>query len=347
MMADNILSNSTELGAALRIENGALRDLGDRISVLGVELKKLSQQVSTPSLSHGLESRLRAEELILLQKVAISLELNQPLLLRGLAISEHLPALRFLCDASGRELIYADARNHLVLREIKRAVERGALLALEPIEALASPLAGAAVAVLQEVLQAVESGKQSCGGGLKIDKNFRLLAASHAPPLATSPQLRELFSCFTYAHIGEAQNAESEDIALEGRLPGMVRRAARRLEEGLPRVDLLRGQAIEKLAAWPEVDRKIRQFINAVAEMIKHGQLRSGHQEEISVVRHYPRVIKFMWRFYDGDLGRTARRALRHVLYGHFDCAQDRACLHEMLRHVAADSKAVSQRIAL
>jgi hypothetical protein len=108
-----------------------------------------------------------------------------------------------------------------------------------------------------------------------------------------------------------------------------------------------KGMEIEKQPAWPQVERKIRQFIEAVAAMAQRGVLKEQAGFTPSVATDYPSVMKFMWSSFDGDLGLTAQRALRHALFGYFDSPKDRLRLEELLRYVTPDSPAASKRILL
>ena len=60
-----------------------LKDLGDSVSFLGVELTKGSGGPLTPDAERFEKEVLTAWDLKLMQKLAVGLELNQPMLLEG------------------------------------------------------------------------------------------------------------------------------------------------------------------------------------------------------------------------------------------------------------------------
>ena len=318
-----------------------LSDLGDRISIMGVELKKLAEGASVPALPYGISTRLGRAELTLLQKVAVSIELDEPLLLRGLRIRDYLPPLRILCESTGRKLMYVDAANSLSLRDLPKAlVERKCLVAIDQIESLCMP---AAQTYHHMVNQSLES-KQLLGKVNHSSNEFRLIAGLTSPPPGAAPELRKLLSSFVYSVDIEPMRPQA--VRSEDRLRTDFWRA---IAEPLQshQAEISQGLRIEQLQQWPEVDRKVRQFIEAVAAMITRGQLSGGRGCEICLTRHYPRVTRFIWRFYDGDLAATAQRALRHALYGYFDAPNERACLDELLRYVTPDSRTKEIRLTL
>jgi len=320
---------------------GQLTDLGNRISVMGVELRKLADGISVPALPYGISARLGKAELTLLQKVAVSIELDEALLLRGVRIRDYLPALRILCDATGRKLVYVDAASSLSLRDLPKVlVERKCLLAIDQIEDLGLPRAQASCRALTQVLDSKCLPGEARPGADQV----RVIASLTSPPLSATRELRELLSSFVYSVDIEPmrpQAARSEDRSRSA----FWRAIAEPLES--QEAEISQGLQIEKLPQWPEVDRKVRQFIEAVAAMMSRGQLKDSQGCEISIARHYPRVTRFIWRFYDGDLALTAQRALRHALYGYFEAPGERACLNELLRYVTPDSRTKEIRLTL
>lgn len=325
-----------------------IRDLGKSLDVMGVQLKKICSDALVPQLELGIVSRLSPGELSLLQKVAVSIELRQPLLFTDLQLSSFLPLLRFLCQSSGRDLVYLDANNTASLRGASDTLGGPTLLAIESIDSLC------------ELPETAEAERLKTLIGLKQDRLLGTLADDIAL-IATARKdgvhrfdidmqaRRALLSSFVYTQIQEP--AEDYRVGIMEVFSVTFQKSLRNAltfhDSEIRAVSLPLGVSIEQLPDWPTVDTHIRKILQEVSALIARGKLAPIDQVTISTVSHYPRIVGFLWHFFDGDLARTARRALTHTLCAHFAEPQQQAMVKELIGYVLAGGETANRRITL
>ena len=367
---DTMVDSSIEI---LRPQRQPIEIKADSVAYLGVELPRGNGGPLTPDLGRFARNVITVEDLLLMQRVAIAWDLNQPILLEGGSGIGKTETIERMCAQLNRECFYAnchdfDAETIIGSPNVKdgtqtgfgwvdgivlQAVRRGGILFLDEYNFIRGDTRGR----LHEVLDAFLRGKRELiliennGEVVRVHPDFRLIAAQNQPGGGYGD--REVldpaqFSRFVYIKL---MNELPKDLRL-ARALGAIGRG------GLPDVsdDQYLGNFapldLSKLREIDGLDVLITQFVEFsqdIEDLVQERTVAADQPQPIyfSFQRDFNRVLQFVARYYDSDLNSTFRRALRYYYVNRFESELDREKIEEHIAKIEFFPRANSSRISV
>lgn len=344
----------------------------DTVSFLGVELQKGSGGDNVPKIIRFKQNVLTEFDLKLMQKIAVALELNQPILIEsgsGLGKSE---TVERMCALLNRECYYANCHDFepdvlmgsKTTREdtksgfgwkdgiVIQAIRNGGVLFLDEYNFMRGETRGR----LHEILDAILRGKdevvliENDGERVRVHPNFRIVASQNPPGGEFSDrEILDPAQLSRYVYMKEMSDMTRE--LKTARLMGALRQEAANLSEEMY---LRNDKSIsrEDLFLLPKIDLVLTQFIefeDGLSKLIREGDLGADQPQPIflSFQRDANRVIQFLTRFYNGDLEATMKRALGYYYANKFESEVERAKVNELIEYTVDLSEHRTRRVPL
>jgi hypothetical protein len=345
----------------------------DTVSFLGVEIERREGGVNTPRLERFEGNVLREFDLKLMQKIAVALELNQPVLIEsgsGLGKSE---TVERMCALANWECYYANCNDFDVdaliggktVREdtvsgfgwkdgvVLQAIRNGGVLFLDEYNFMRGETRGR----LHEILDSILRGKdhivltENDGERVPVHPDFRLVGAQN-PPGGMYRDREYLdpaqFSRFIYLKEPSEMPAELK----EARALGAFNLAK---EVSISDRDFLGDtQAVsrEELSEHPDLKHYLTQYLEferGLEKLVYNGTIGAEQPQPIyfAFQRDFNRVIDFMSKFYDGDLEGSLKKALYFYYENRFESQSDRDKVRQLVNTIAAPEPPDSKRQVL
>ncbi|MFA6416318.1 MAG: AAA family ATPase [Candidatus Paceibacterota bacterium] len=349
-----------------------VKEGGESVSFLGVEVTKGQGGERVPSSERFSTDVLTDFDFRLMRDIAVTLRLNQPVLIEGGSGIGKSRTIDRMCSQLDRESYYAnchdfdadvligkmttaeDAKSGFGWRDgvVINAIRHGGVLFLDEYNFMK----GETRAALHEVIDAILQGKDEItlvdnhGERVPVHPDFRIIAAQNPPGGKHGD--REV--------LDPAQYTRFSHVKLPEDLPKEVKRA-RALgflgkdnkitigdEEYLFSGDLSL-EALKEIPGIEELVDKYIEFTETVEAMAEKGELGADQSQPpyFSFQRDYDRVINFVQSFYRGDINDTFQKALRYYYANRFESDSDRAKVEEMIAHIKYVAPANSRRRTL
>lgn len=347
-----------------------LKDLGDSVSFLGVELSKGSGGPLTPDAERFKKEVLTAWDLKLMQKLAVGLELNQPLLLEGGSGIGKSSTVDRMCGYLNREVYYANCAEYdidtligskTIGKEgsvewrdglVSQWLRKGGVLFLDEYNFMRGEVRGRLHEVLDSVLRGTGQVNltENYSEVIKVHPDCRLIAAQNEPgndqidrQVLDPPQLTR------FVYIKEVEDLPKE-VKLARALGVIGEDNIIALAPGEYLTPSLAKTALKDLPGIKDLITRYVEFAESIEQMIKERQVGSKQPQPVycSSTRDQDRVFKFVERFYDGDSNGTFQKALRFYYQNKFSSESDREQIENLIKIVETDLSALpSKRKAL
>ena len=349
-------------------------EFDDSVTFLGVPVTKGEGGQRTPPRERFRHNVITAYDLALMQKIAVCLDLNQPLLIEGGSGLGKSETAERMCAFLDRECYYANCHDltpdvligtMTVSPETKtgfgwidgiviKAIRNGGVLFLDEYNFMSGETRGR----LHEILDAVLRGKdeiiliENGGEPIEVHPNFRLVAAQNPPGEAYLD--REI--------LDPAQFSRFVIVKEPNEVPPALKRARAlgalgfETDYNIQGCDLIRVSnplSIKDVQRLPGVEGlmldQYLSFESAIYSYIESGVLGSEQTQQIysSFQREYNRVLAFTKRYYDGDLCSTLKRALSFYFVNKFESGRDRQKVAEQISLIAPPKMSDSRRVAV
>ena len=345
-------------GVRLPVSPG-LTDLGDRVSFMGVEVSKGKGGPLTPDVTRFAADVLTSWDLKLMQKLAVGLELNQPMLLEGGSGIGKSSTVDRMCGYLSREVYYANCAEYdldtligskTIGRDgsvewrdgiVTQWLRNGGVLFLDEYNFMRGEVRGRLHEVLDSVLRGTGtvSLTENYGEQIKVNPECRLIAAQNEPgndqsdrQVLDAPQLTR----FVYIK-------EVEDLPKEVKLSRALGAIGEDNVVSLSPQEYLRTSSsktpLREIPGIKDLITRYVEFAASIEELVKTRQLGKGQPQPVyfSSSRDQKRVFEFVERFYDGDSNSTFQKALRYYYQNRFSSETDREKVENLIKLVETD----------
>ena len=336
-----------------------LEDLGDRISFMGVEVAKGKGGPLTPDAKRFEKDVVTEWDLKLMQKLAVGLELNQPILLEGGSGIGKSSTVDRMCGYLQREVYYANCAEYdldtligsktigkdgsVEWRDgiVTQWLRNGGVLFLDEYNFMRGEVRGRLHEILDSVLRGTGtvSLTENYGERITVHPDCRLIAAQNEPgndqsdrEILDAPQLtrfvyiKEVEDLPKAVKLARALGAIGEDNVVTIK-PGEYLRTAK---EPTPR---------KEIPGIKDLITRYVEFADSVEQLVKTRQAGKGQPQPVyfSSSRDQKRVFEFVERFYDGDPNATFQKALRYYYKNKFASETDREKVENLIKLVETD----------
>jgi MoxR-like ATPase len=347
---------STE--ARLPVSPG-VQDLSDRISFMGVEVPKGKGGPLAPDPSRFEKDVVTEWDLKLMQKLAVGLELNQPILLEGGSGIGKSSTVDRMCGYLNREVYYANCAEYDIdtligsktigkdgsveWRDgiVTQWLRNGGVLFLDEYNFMRGEVRGRLHEVLDSVLRGTGqvSLTENYGERIKVHPECRLIAAQNEPgndqsdrQVLDEPQLTR----FVYIK-------EVEDLPREVKLARALGAIGEDNVVTLSPDEYLRTSkdptALRDIPGIRDLITRYVEFAVSIEQLVKTRQAGKGQPQPVyfSSERDRKRVYGFVEKFYDGDLNGTFQKALRYYYKNKFASDTDQEKVENLIKLVETD----------
>ena len=333
-----------------------------RVDFFGVKLDRGEGGLNVPQPERFKENVITDFDRLLMQKIAISIALNQPLLIEGGSGIGKSEIAEWVCSLLDRECYYANCHDFtadvliggMTVKEDSKsgfgwvdgividAIRKGGVLFLDEYNFMNGEARGRLHEILDTVLRGNDSIilVENSGEIVPVHPNFRLIAAQNPPG--------DVFLDRTV--LDPAQITRFIYVREPSEMPLALKRAralalvGEHYSQALPVAEVFRlgnqALSIEQLAALPGaielICDKFLDFHKAIDAIVRNGGLAENQAQPLyfAFQRDFDRVVNFICRFYDGDLNSSMRAALVHYFVNRFESRQDRDKVIELISHV-------------
>ncbi len=343
-----------------------LKDLGGSVSFLGVELSKGSGGPLTPDAQRFEKDVLTAWDLKLMQKLAVGLELNQPLLLEGGSGIGKSSTVDRMCGYLNREVYYANCAEYDIdtligsktigkdgsveWRDglVSQWLRKGGVLFLDEYNFMRGEVRGRLHEVLDSVLRSTGQVNltENYSEVIKVHPDCRLIAAQNEPgndqsdrQVLDAPQLTR----FVYIK-------EVEDLPKEVKLARALGAIGEDNVIALAPEEYLTTSsaktALKDLPGIRDLITRYVEFADSIEQLIKERAIGSKQPQPVycSSSRDQARVFNFVEKFYDGDSNGTFQKALRYYYQNKFSSENDREQVGNLIKLVETDLSALPSK---
>ncbi len=352
-----------------------LEETESSVSYLGVEVQKGKGGPLVPSLSRFENDVLTPFDLKLMQKVAVALEMNEPILIEGGSGIGKTRGVERLCAQTNKQCFYANchdfeidiligAKTSVSLEEsptgfgwrdgvVMKAIREGGVLILDEYNFMRDETRGR----MHEVLDAVLSGKERISlvendsEVVEVHPDFRIIALTNEP--GGEYEGRDTLDKAQYTRF--INMSEPNDLPEEVKLARTLGSIGVENDWSIDSADYIHsGEALiqKDLRNIPNMENLLRQFIEfhkTVEGLVKERALAEDQAQPIffAYQRDLNRFLKFFCNFYRGDIRETAQSGLEYLYRGRFRSETDRAQIDELIRHMGIFSDEDPNRIPL
>ena len=360
---DRLLGRGRDVEAVEAFQTTVFRDVegleqtADAVSFMGVALPKGEGGDNVPRLERFKRNVLTEFDLRLMQKIAVAFELNQPILIEsgsGLGKSE---TVERMCALLNRECYYANCHDFepdvligskTVKEDTKsgfgwkdgivvQAIRNGGVLFLDEYNFMRGETRGR----LHEVLDAILRGKdeivliENDGERVKVHPNFRIVASQNPPGGIFSD--REVldpaqFSRFVYMK----EMSEMSDEVKAARIFGALGLASQGVSAEGDYYKVNRDMRFEDLKRIPGIDLILFQYLEfqkGLEKLVEGNSIGDDQPQPVffSFQRDLDRVLRFVVRFFDGDLESTMKKGLAFYFENKFESQLDRKKVRDLI----------------
>jgi MoxR-like ATPase len=298
-------------------------------------------------------------DLKLMQKLAVGLELNQPILLEGGSGIGKSSTVDRMCGYLQREVYYANCAEYDIdtligsktigkdgsveWRDgiVTQWLRNGGVLFLDEYNFMRGEVRGRLHEVLDSVLRGTGqvSLTENYGERIKVHPECRLIAAQNEPgndqsdrQVLDEPQLTR----FVYIK-------EVEDLPKEVKLARALGAIGEDNVVTLSPDEYLRTSkdptALRDIPGRRDLITRYVEFADSIEQLVKTRQAGKGQPQPVyfSSERDRKRVFEFVEKFYDGDLNGTFQKALRYYYKNKFASETDREKVENLIKLVETD----------
>ena len=336
-----------------------LEDLGDRVSFMGVEVTKGKGGPLTPDAKRFEKDVVTEWDLKLMQKLAVGLELNQPILLEGGSGIGKSSTVDRMCGYLNREVYYANCAEYdldtligsktigkdgsVEWRDgiVTQWLRNGGVLFLDEYNFMRGEVRGRLHEILDSVLRGTGqvSLTENYGERITVHPDCRLIAAQNepgndqsdrqvldAPQLTRFVYLKEVEDLPKEVKLARALGAIGEDNVVTIKPEEYLRTA----NEPTPLKDI---PGIKDL-----IPRYV-EFADSIEQLVETRQAGKGQPQPVyfSSSRDQKRVVEFVEKFFDGDPNGTFQKALRFYYKNKFSSETDREKIEHLIKLVEMD----------
>ena len=336
-----------------------LADLGDRISFMGVEVAKGRGGPLTPDAKRFEKDVVTEWDLKLMQKLAVGLELNQPILLEGGSGIGKSSTVDRMCGYLQRDVYYANCAEYdldtligsktigkdgsVEWRDglVTQWLRNGGTLFLDEYNFMRGEVRGRLHEVLDSVLRGTGtvSLTENYGEQIKVHPDCRLIAAQNEPgndqsdrQILDAPQLtrfvyiKEVEDLPKEVKLARALGAIGEDNVVTVKPEDYLRTA----REPTP---------LRDIPGIKDLITRYVEFADSIEQLVKTRQAGKGQPQPVyfSSSRDQKRVFEFVERFFDGDPNGTFQKALRFYYKNKFSSDTDREKIEHLIKLVETD----------
>jgi MoxR-like ATPase len=294
-----------------------------------------------------------------MQKLAVGLELNQPILLEGGSGIGKSSTVDRMCGYLQREVYYANCAEYdldtligskTIGKEgsvewrdgiVTQWLRNGGVLFLDEYNFMRGEVRGRLHEVLDSVLRGTGtvSLTENYGERITVHPDCRLVAAQNepgndqsdrqvldAPQLTRFVYLKEVEDLPKSVKLARALGAIGEDNVVTIKPEEYLRTSSERTPlKDIPGIKDLISRYVE--------------FADSVEELVRTRQAGKGQPQPVyfSSSRDQKRVFEFVERFYDGDSNGTFQKALRYYYQNKFSSETDREKVENLIKLVETD----------
>jgi MoxR-like ATPase len=343
-----------------------LTDLGDRVSFMGVEVAKGKGGPLTPDAKRFEKDVVTEWDVKLMQKLAVGLELNQPILLEGGSGIGKSSTVDRMCGYLQRDVYYANCAEYDIdtligsktigkdgsveWRDgiVTKWLRDGGVLFLDEYNFMRGEVRGRLHEVLDSVLRGTGavSLTENYGEQIKVHPDCRLIAAQNEPgndqsdrQVLDAPQLTR----FVYIK-------EVEDLPKEVKLSRALGAIGEDNVVTLKPEDYLRTAReptpLRDIPGIKDLISRYVEFADSIEQLVKTRQAGKGQPQPVyfSSSRDQKRVFEFVEKFFDGDSNGTFQKALRHYYKNKFASDTDREKVEHLIKLVETDLSALPSK---
>ena len=336
-----------------------LEDLGGSVSFMGVEVGKGRGGPLTPDAKRFNSDVITDWDLKLMQKLAVGLELNQPVLLEGGRGIGKSSTVDRMCGYLQKEVYYANCAEYdldtligsktigkdgsVEWRDglVTQWLRNGGVLFLDEYNFMRGEVRGRLHEVLDSVLRGTGqvSLTENYSEQIKVHPDCRLIAAQNEPgndqsdrQVLDAPQLTR----FVYIK-------EVEDLPKEVKLSRALGAIGEDNVVTLKPEDYLRTSnertALKDIPGIKDLITRYVEFADSIEQLVKTRQLGKSQPQPVyfSSSRDQKRVFQFVEKFFDGDSNGTFKKALRYYYKNKFSSETDREKVENLISLVETD----------
>jgi MoxR-like ATPase len=343
-----------------------LQDLGDRISFLGVEVLKGKGGSLCPDAKRFERDVVTEWDLKLMQKLAVGLELNQPILLEGGSGIGKSSTVDRMCGYLQREVYYANCAEYdvdtligskTIGRDgsvewqdgiVTQWLRNGGVLFLDEYNFMRGEVRGR----LHEILDCVLRGTgqvsltEYYGERIQVHPDCRLIAAQNEPGNEQSDrQVLDAPQLTRFVYIKEV-----EDLPKEVKLARALGAIGEDNVVNVSPEEYLRTSKdrtpLKEIPGIRDLIPRYVEFAESVEELVVTRQAGKGQPQPVyfSSSRDQKRVFEFVEKFYDGDPNGTFQKALRYYYKNKFSSDTDREKVENLIKLVETDLSALPSK---
>ena len=337
---------------------------------MGVEVSKGKGGERAPDSKRFEKDVVTEWDLKLMQKLAVGLELNQPILLEGGSGIGKSSTVDRMCGYLQREVYYANCAEYdldtligsktigkdgsVEWRDgiVTQWLRNGGVLFLDEYNFMRGEVRGRLHEILDSVLRGTGqvSLTENYGERITVHPDCRLVAAQNepgndqsdrqvldAPQLTRFVYLKEVEDLPKAVKLARALGAIGEDNVVTIKPEEYLRTAQDRTP-------------LKEIPGIKDLISRYVEFADSVEELVRTRQAGKGQPQPVyfSSSRDQKRVFEFVERFYDGDSNGTFQKALRYYYQNKFSSETDREKVENLIKLVETDlSRLPSKRKGL
>ncbi|HPL77345.1 MAG TPA: AAA family ATPase, partial [Paludibacteraceae bacterium] len=342
------------------------------VSILGVKLPKGLGGNETPNKKRfaDIERSLTNEDLRLMQKIALAIKLNQPILIEEYSGSGKTTKVEHICALTENPMFYANCHDFdtdvligkMTTNEktksgfgwqdgiVMKAVRNGGILFLDEYNFMR----GETRARMHEILDALLRGKEKIsliennGELVEVNPNLRIVAAQNPPGGEFGN--REVLDPAQYTRFiqikGPSRMSKETKLARTLGFLGKDNAITISKEDYLLAEARLTPEQLAEIDGIEEIFEKFVEFEEGVVEMVAKRKAGADQSQPIyfAFQRDIERVRQFVQMFFNGDINETFQKALKYYYVERFESETDRLKIEEMIKKVAYMPKQESKR---
>jgi len=310
----------------------------DAIRYLGVELKKGQGGEHTPRIERFEDDVVTNYDLELMQRIAVGLSLNQPVLVEGGSGIGKSQTVDRMCAEVNRESYYAnchdydadtligapthkeDTKSGFGWKDgvIIQAARKGGILFLDEYNFMRGDTRGR----LHEVLDSILRGKgeisltENNNETVKVHPDFRIVAAQNPPGGEYGDrEVLDPAQIDRFVYIKEPMKLSSEvrTARLLGRI-GKDNKITIPKESYITQGEFLSAEEVANIPGIEDLMKKYVEVSEALEREVENRTIARGASQPVifGTPRDDKRIFEFIQHFYHGDISKTFQDALRY-----------------------------------
>ena len=301
-----------------------------------------------------------------MQKLAVGLELNQPLLLEGGSGIGKSSTVDRMCGYLNREVYYANCAEYdidtligskTIGRDgsvewrdglVSQWLRKGGVLFLDEYNFMRGEVRGRLHEVLDSVLRGTGRVNltENYSEVINVHPDCRLIAAQNEPGNDQSDrQVLDAPQLTRFVYIKEVEDLPKE-VKLARALGAIGEDNVIALAPGEYLTPSLAKTALKDLPGIKDLITRYVEFAESIEQLIKERTVGSKQPQPVycSSSRDQARVFNFVEKFYDGDSNGTFQKALRYYYQNKFSSENDREQVGNLIKLVETDLSALPSK---